>query len=131
MFRLRLSLAFAALVVLVFIQAGFVYWGANRVDDYARHSRLTGDVLAELLELSANKQRLRVWASQQLMDAGAVPATRDRLLDQMRSGAARLDDMSRRYLESWQQVGARDGIPVPAEASQLVDISKLLEANIV
>lgn len=131
MFRLRLSLAFAALVVLVFIQAGFVYWGANRVDDYARHSRLTGDVLAELLELSANKQRLRVWASQQLMDAGAVPATRDRLLDQMRSGAARLDDMSRRYLESWQQVGARDGIPVLAEASQLVDISKLLDANIV
>ena len=131
MFRLRLSLAFAALVVLVFIQVGFVYWGANRVDDYARHSRLTGDVLAELLELSANKQRLRVWASQQLMDAGAVPATRNRLLDQMRSGAARLDDMSRRYLESWQQVGARDGIPIPAEASQLVGISKLLDANIV
>jgi signal transduction histidine kinase len=131
MFRLRLSLAFAALVALVFIQAGFVYWGANRVDDYARHSRLTGDILAELLELSANKQRLRVWASQQLMDAGAVPATRNRLLDQMRSGAARLDEMSRRYLESWQQVGARDGIAVPAEASQLVDISKLLDANIV
>ncbi|HKX39680.1 MAG TPA: HAMP domain-containing sensor histidine kinase [Burkholderiaceae bacterium] len=131
MFRLRLSLAFAVLVALVCSQAAWVYWGANRVDDYARHSRLTGDILAELLDLSANKQRLRVWASQQLMDSGAAPAVRDRLLDQMHAGAARLADMSRRYLESWQQVAARDGIAVPAEAQQLVDISQLLDANIV
>jgi len=131
MFRLRLSLAFAVLVALVCSQAGLVYWGANRVDDYARHSRLTSDILAELLDLSANKQRLRVWAAQQLMDSGAVPATRNRLLDQMRSDAARLDDMSRRYLESWQQVAARDGMPVPPEAQQLVDISQLLDDNIV
>lgn len=91
MFRLRLSLAFAVLVALVCGQAGWVYWGANRVDDFARHSRLTGDILAELLELSASKQRLRVWAAQQLMDAGALPATRNHLLDEMRSGASRLD----------------------------------------
>ncbi|MDP1153642.1 hypothetical protein, partial [Klebsiella pneumoniae] len=62
MFRLRLSLAFGLLVVLVCVQAGFVYWGANRVNDYAQHSRLASDIQSELLELSANKQRLRVWA---------------------------------------------------------------------
>lgn len=123
MFRLRLSLAFAVLVALVCGQAGWVYWGANRVDDFARHSRLTGDILAELLELSASKQRLRVWAAQQLMDAGALPATRNHLLDEMRSGASRLDALAQRYLESWQQIAARDSIAVPAEAHQLVDIS--------
>ena len=48
MFRLRLSLAFAVLVALVCWQAGGVYWGAKRVDDFTRHSRLTGDILAEL-----------------------------------------------------------------------------------
>jgi hypothetical protein len=131
MFRLRLSLAFAVLVALVCGQAGWVYWGANRVDDFARHSRLTGDILAELLELSASKQRLRVWAAQQLMDASALPATRNHLLDEMRSGASRLDALAQRYLESWQQIAARDSIAVPAEAHQLVDISKLLDDNIV
>jgi len=130
MFRWRLSLAFAVLVTLVCAQAAWVYWGAFRVDDYTRHSRLTSDILAELLDLSANKQRLRVWAAQQLMDSGAVPGTRDRLLVQMHAGAARLDQLSRRYLESWQDVSARDGIDIPAEARQLADISKLLDANI-
>ena len=33
MYRLRLSLAFAVLVALVFGQAAFVYWGAERVND--------------------------------------------------------------------------------------------------
>ena len=60
MYRARLSFAFAALVALVCIQAAFVYWGANRVNDYAQHSRLASDIQSELLDLSANKQRLRV-----------------------------------------------------------------------
>lgn len=131
MFRLRLSLAFAVLVGLVCCQAGWVYLGAKRVDDFARHSRLTADILTELLELSANKQRLRVWAAQQLMDAGALSATSDLLLDEMRSGASRLDGMSQQYLESWQQIAARDDMPVPDEPRQLVEISRLLDANIV
>lgn len=131
MFRLRLSLAFAVLVALVCSQAAWVYWGAKRVDDFARHSRLTGDILAELLELSANKQRLRVWAAQQLMDANAQPDTRDRLLDAMRAGASQLDDMARRYQESWQQIAERDGTAVPPEVGELVAISQLLDANII
>ena len=114
MYRLRLSIAFAVLVALVCGQAAFVYWGANRVDGYAAHSRLTSDILSELLELSANKQRLRVWASQQLMGAGAVPETRDRLLQSMHAGAARLTVMSQRHLESWQDIAAREGGEVPA-----------------
>ncbi|MET0210777.1 MAG: HAMP domain-containing sensor histidine kinase [Burkholderiaceae bacterium] len=130
MFRLRLSLAFALLVGLVCCQAAWVYWGAHRVDEFTRHSRLTGDILTELLELSANKQRLRVWAAQQLMQVNAPPATRDRLLDEMRSGAARLDAMAQRYVESWQQIAARDTVAVPSEAVELVAISKLLDANI-
>ena len=60
MFRFRLTLAFGALVALVCIQAGMVYWGTKRVHSYAQHSRLASDILSELLELSANKQRLRV-----------------------------------------------------------------------
>jgi len=130
MYRSRLSFAFAVLVALVFGQAAFVYVGAERVNDYAGHSRLTSDILSELLALSADKQRLRVWTSQQLMGAGALPETRDRLLEQMHEGAARLTQMSQRHLESWQGIARRDGGGVPPEVEQLVDISRLLDDNI-
>ncbi len=130
MYRWRLTLALSALLALVCIQAAFVVWGADRVDGYARHSRLTNDLLSELLDLSADKQRLRTWAAQQLMGAGAQPETRDRLLERMHASAARLTDLSRRHLASWESMAARDGVPVPAEVKTLVDISALLDANI-
>ena len=83
MFRFRVTLALAALVALICVQAALVYWGTKRVHGYAQHSRLASDILSELLELSANKQRLRVWASQQLMNANASDEVRTRLLSDM------------------------------------------------
>src|SRR4051812_2156551 len=130
MFRLRLSLAFAVLVALVCVQAGFVYWGVNRVSDYAQHSRLASDVLAQLLDLSANKQRLRIWASQQLMGADASPEQRDRLLASMRSSAKTLEVLARRDEALWAEIAARDGAQVPPEVAQLVAMTDLLDDNI-
>lgn len=131
MYRLRLTLALSAMLALVCLQAGFVYLGTVRVDGYARHSRLTSDLLSELLDLSANKQRLRNWAAQQVMGAGATDAARERLLDAMDASVRRLDEVTRRHLESWQDIAERDGVPVPAEATQLVDISALLGESLV
>ncbi|PLP98236.1 sensor histidine kinase [Cupriavidus pauculus] len=130
MFRFRLSLAFALLVALVCIQAGFVYWGANRVNDYAQHSRLASDILSELLDLSANKQRLRVWASQRLMNADAAPEVRDRLLDTMKRGAARLQELAQRDIVLWNEISALDGVPIPPEVNALASMTDLLGDNI-
>ena len=130
MFRLRLSLAFAVLVALVCIQAGFVYWGSNRVNDYAQHSRLASDILSELLELSASKQRLRVWASQQLMDANASPEVRDSQLARMQASTETLRQLARRDLSLWGGIAAREGVPIPPEVDQLVAVSDLLNDNI-
>lgn len=131
MFRFRLTLAFAVLVALVCVQAGFVYWGANRVNDYAQHSRLASDILSELLDLSANKQRLRVWASQQLMNADASPEVRDRLLDSMKRGAARLQQLAQRDIVLWNEISARDGVPIPPEVNALSSMTDLLGDNLV
>ncbi|WP_369656450.1 ATP-binding protein [Variovorax sp. V213] len=130
MFRLRLSLAFAVLVALVCIQAGFVYWGSNRVNDYAQHSRLASDILSELLELSASKQRLRVWASQQLMDANASPEVRDSQLARMQASTETLRQLARRDLSLWGGIAEREGVPIPPEVDQLVAVSDLLNDNI-
>ncbi|MCR6476236.1 ATP-binding protein [Variovorax sp. ZS18.2.2] len=130
MFRLRLSLAFAVLVALVCIQAGFVYWGSNRVNDYATHSRLASDILSELLELSASKQRLRVWASQQLMGADASPEVRDGLLARMQSSKERLKQLARRDLSLWEEMTVREGTSIPPEVGQLVAMTELLDDNL-
>ena len=130
MFRLRLSLAFAALVALVCIQAAFVHWGSVRVHSHAQHSRLASDILSELLALSANKQRLRVWASQQLMGADASLDVRDRLLAQMQSSAGNLKELAARDLDAQSELAARDGAPVPPEVHQLVAVTELLDDNI-
>ncbi|MCA3183931.1 MAG: HAMP domain-containing histidine kinase, partial [Cupriavidus sp.] len=118
-------------VALVCVQAGFVYWGANRVNDYAQHSRLASDILSELLDLSANKQRLRVWASQQLMNADASPEVRDRLLDSMKRGAARLQQLAQRDIVLWNEISARDGVPIPPEVNALPSMTDLLGDNLV
>ncbi|KRD23876.1 hypothetical protein ASE39_24360 [Acidovorax sp. Root267] len=130
MYRARLSLAFAALVALVCIQAAFVYWGANRVNDYAQHSRLASDIQAELLDLSANKQRLRVWAMQRLMNTDAQPEQRERLVASMYASAANLDDLVRRDLALWTELVRREGVSMPAEVPQLVGVTELLRDNI-
>jgi len=130
MFRLRLSLAFAALVALGCIQAGFVYWGSNRVHAYAQHSRLASDILSELLEVSANKQRLRVWASQQLMSADASAEVRDSLLARMRSSAASLKELAARDLDVWNELAAQGRTDIPPEVKQLVAVTDLLDDNI-
>nr|EUJ12821.1 membrane protein [Ralstonia solanacearum P673] len=118
------------MVALVCVQAGFVYWGANRVNDYATHSRLASDILSELLELSANKQRLRVWASQRLMNADASPEVRDRLLASMQASAATLRYLARRDIDLWGEISARDGEPTPPEVLQLASVTDLLGDNI-
>lgn len=130
MFRLRLSLALAALVALVCIQAVAVRWGAIRVYAYAQHSRLASDILSELLELSADKQRLRVWASQQLMGADASLELRDRLLARMQTRAANLKQLAARDLGARRELAADDGVPVPPEVPQLVAVTELLDDNI-
>ena len=130
MFRLRLSLALAALVALVCIQAVAVRWGAIRVYAYAQHSRLASDILSELLELSADKQRLRVWASQQLMGADASLELRDRLLARMQTRAANLKQLAARDLGARSELAADDGVPVPPEVPQLVAVTELLDDNI-
>lgn len=130
MYRARLSLAFAALVALVVIQAALVHWGVQRVNDYTQHSRLASDILTELLDLSSAKQRLRVWATQQLMNAEAEPQVRTRLLEQMHANAHALTELARRDMALWTQIATRDGMSLPQEVPQLVTVTELLDENI-
>ncbi|SFD55549.1 sensor histidine kinase [Paracidovorax konjaci] len=130
MFRIRLSLAFAALVALVCMQAAFVYWGANRVYNFTQHSRLASDILTELNELAANKQRLRVWASQRLMNVDASVEVRDGLLASMKKNAAQLRQLTERDTALWAEMAEEEGIATPPEVPELNAAARLFDTNI-
>ncbi|MDI4632575.1 HAMP domain-containing protein [Pelomonas sp. V22] len=59
-----------------------------------QRGRLTSDILRDLVEISANKQRLRSWTAQLLLAADAPPEGRDQLLAEMRTGLQRLHALS-------------------------------------
>ncbi|WCM95052.1 HAMP domain-containing histidine kinase [Acidovorax sp. NCPPB 2350] len=130
MFRLRLSLAFAALVALVCAQATFVYWGSTRVYNFTQHSRLASDILSELNELAANKQRLRVWASQRLMNVDASVEVRDALLANMKKNAAQLRQLTERDTALWAEMAEHEGIETPPEVRELNAAARLFDNNI-
>ncbi|MFE8646893.1 sensor histidine kinase [Sphingomonas sp. NCPPB 2930] len=132
MFRFKISMALGLLVALVCVQAAFVYMGSVRVYDYAQHSRLASDILAELVELSANKQRLRVWASQRLMNAGdASPETCPVLLARMRASATTLQALARRDQELLEKLAGQSMVEPPADGHRLLVGADLLDDNIV
>jgi signal transduction histidine kinase len=77
--RNRLALVFALLAVLTLAQAAFVWWATTSAAHHAERSVIATRMLAEYLEISGNKQRLKVWFAERMLTGDADPAVRDRL----------------------------------------------------
>lgn len=90
MIRTRLALAFALLALLALLQFAFAGWAASSAAHHAERSVVATRMLAEYLDLSANKQRLKVWHADQMLGSEADPTVRDRLVASMRASVASL-----------------------------------------
>ena len=66
-FQKRLLIAFAALALVSVVQGAMGIWAINLAVQNVQRGRVASDLLAEFLELSANKQRLKTWLSQALI----------------------------------------------------------------
>ena len=109
MFRKRLTLALAALALVSLLQGGVAWWATDVAMQNVQRGRVASDLLAEFLELSATKQRLRTWLSQALLDAGADPRQQERLQADMKATLIRLGALA---LEAANADGDRaDAIP--------------------
>lgn len=109
MFRKRLTLALAALALVSLLQGGVAWWATDVATQNVQRGRVASDLLAEFLELSATKQRLRTWLSQALLDAGADPRQQERLQADMKATLTRLGALA---LEAANAEGDRaDAIP--------------------
>lgn len=93
MFRNRLTLALGALAIVSLLQGAVAWWAIDVSARHVERGRVASDILSGFLELSAAKQRLRIWLSQTLMSAGADPQHRVQLRSEMDAMLNRLDSL--------------------------------------
>jgi two-component system OmpR family sensor kinase len=93
MIRTRLAIAFSLLALLALGQCLYAWWAASLAAHHAQSSVLAARLQAEYLEISADKQRLKVWFAQRMLAGDADPAERDRLLARMRASLATLGEL--------------------------------------
>ena len=77
-FQKKLLIAFAVLALVSVVQGAMGIWAINLAVQNVQRGRVASDLLAEFLELSANKQRLKTWLSQALIND--YPDNKSRLL---------------------------------------------------
>ena len=124
MFRFRLALAFGLLMLLVLAQAGTAVWLARQVAHHEGRNRIAQGMLNQYVELSANKQRLKVWYAQLLLTHDAPLDTRDLLLKRMQKSVDLLNAFA---VE--ERAGA-DGIEESAVTEQTDRTLQLLKVNL-
>ena len=80
MFRHKLYLAFAVLLLMTLIQAATAVWANNVAAHHVERSRIANQMLAGFISLGADKQRLKVWLAQTLLTNDEGPGLRERYL---------------------------------------------------
>lgn len=90
MIRTRLAIAFSLLALLALGQCIYAWWAVSMAAHHARQSVLAARLQAEYLEISADKQRLKVWFAQRMLAGDADPAERERLIGRVRASLASL-----------------------------------------
>lgn len=85
MIRTRLAIVFSALALLALIQSAFAWWAASTAAHHAERSVNATRMLAEYLEISGNKQRLKVWFAQRMLADDPAPEVRASLMASIQS----------------------------------------------
>ena len=118
MIRNRLSVAFAAMVLLAIAQGLFTLWATHSAALHAERSVIATSMLNHYLELGANKQRLKVWFAQSALAGDAAEETKIDLLTKMA-----------RSLEALQTLAPRDAALSQEDSGSEYNAVKLLANN--
>jgi signal transduction histidine kinase len=94
MIRTRLAMVFSALALLALMQSAFAWWAASTAAHHAERSVNATRMLAEYLEISGNKQRLKVWFAQRMLADDPAPEVRIGLMTSMQASLQALRDLA-------------------------------------
>lgn len=90
MFRRRLSLVLILLAATLVLQGVGAVFALREAERQVVRGRIASDIHLGFVQLSATKQRLRSWVTQQKIGAGGELAERDALLQDMKTTLADL-----------------------------------------
>lgn len=90
MFRRRLSWVLIVLAACVVLQGVAAVFALREAERQVVRGRVASDILQRFVDLSATKQRLRAWVTQQHFGAGGDTAERDALEQRMREALQEL-----------------------------------------
>lgn len=124
MYRNKLYLAFALLLLLTLIQAATAVWANQVAAHHVERSRVANQMLAEFISLGADKQRLKVWLAQALLTNDDAPSVRERYMARMQANLLKINQL----IQQDQQL-ARSRDDFHAITTQLKTIS-ILETNV-
>lgn len=93
-YRRKLILAFVCLCGLMLVQVMSAYWLVQTVQHHEERSRVAHDMLTRYTDVSADKQRLKVWYAQLLLTGIAAPPMRDVLLFRLNTNIQALRQLS-------------------------------------
>lgn len=127
MFRFRLALALGLLMLMVLAQAGLAVSLTWQVEHHERRNRIAQGMLNEYVELSANKQRLKVWYAQLLLTQDAPMPTRDLLLKRMRES---MDSLAAFAVEERASADGALENAVIAQTDRTLQLLKINVANL-
>jgi signal transduction histidine kinase len=92
-FRTKLYLAFFAMAFITLLQASMAIWAGQVASNEVNRGRIANQMLTELIALSADKQRLKVWLAQDLLVKDAAIAARDQYLLRMHQSLQTIDKL--------------------------------------
>lgn len=95
MFRRRLSLVLLLLAAAVVLQGVAAVFAVREAERQVVRGRVASDILQRFVDLSATKQRLRTWVTQDQIGAGGDRAERDALEARMNRLIDELDGLTR------------------------------------
>ena len=107
MFRTRLLIALAVLAAAAVTQGLLAVWALNTAERQVQRGRVASDIQLGFASLSEGKKQLRSWVTQLQFDAGADPAQRDQIIEQMRASLERLRQLSGRAVALDNSDGTR------------------------
>jgi len=95
MFRRRLTLVLLLLAAAVVLQGVAAVFAVREAEHQVVRGRVASDILQRFVDLSATKQRLRTWVTQNQIGAGGDLAERDQLEQRMRTHLQELEALTR------------------------------------
>lgn len=126
MYRKKLVLAFFALLGLMLIQILVAYWLVQTAQRHEKRSSVAHDMLTRYTDISADKQRLKVWYAQLLLTGEASAQSRDTFLQRINANILALRELSAlqaRLLDA-------EALPMTGvDASKTLDILELNFSN--